>query len=74
MKLDTRPMAEPLILQPVTPSCARCVHRSGPTTCRAFPDGIPHAILTGEHDHKTPYPGDHGVQFSPLVSPPRSSQ
>lgn len=37
-------------------------HRTGPT-CTAFPDGIPEAILTNEHDHRQPYQGDCGVLF-----------
>lgn len=46
--------------------CAYCRHkRSGPT-CTAFPDGIPTAILSNGHDHRRPYPGDHGVRFEPF--------
>jgi len=32
-------------------------------SCKAYPDGIPEEILTGEHDHTTPYKGDNGNQF-----------
>lgn len=35
-------------------------------TCRAYPDGIPAIILRGEHDHRTPFVGDHGVRFEPV--------
>jgi hypothetical protein len=41
-------------------------HRTGPT-CEAFPDGIPQAILTNDHDHREPYQGDGGVLFEEEV-------
>ena len=31
--------------------------------CRAFPQGIPIAILSGKFDHSKPYRGDHGIRF-----------
>ena len=46
----------------ITP-CMNCKHRKGPWTCKAFPDGIPEQILVGKHDHKTPFPGDNGIQW-----------
>lgn len=37
--------------------------------CAAFPDGegTPDAIMQEEHAHRTPYPGDHGIQFAEQV-------
>ena len=34
--------------------------------CKAFPDGIPEKILTGEHDHTKPFKGDNGIRFEPI--------
>jgi hypothetical protein len=49
----------------IIPQCFNCRHLSdgAPPHCAAFPDEIPMAILLNEHDHKTPFAGDHGVRF-----------
>jgi hypothetical protein len=41
-------------------SCLSCVHKhTTGATCTAFPADI----LLARHDHRTPYPGDHGVRY-----------
>jgi len=48
--------------------CVWCRHRSaGGRRCRAFPKGIPEAIIKNRHDHRDPYDGDFGVRFEPEV-------
>ena len=51
--------------------CSRCTHwiRKPGRKCHAFPSGIPLAIWRGESDHHLPYPGDHDIQFSPILKP-----
>ena len=48
------------------PSCFFCSHFIRDFKCKAYPDGIPEEILSGEHDHKNPYKGDNGIQFEPI--------
>lgn len=48
--------------------CASCKHlhlgsRKVKTSCDAFPEGVPSAILLGEHDHTGSYPGDNGISY-----------
>lgn len=48
--------------------CLECAHFrgmiKGKPRCEAFPDGISREIiLSREPKHRTPLPGDHGIQF-----------
>lgn len=47
--------------------CRQCARYEGDGFCAAFPypQGIPAAILAGEHDHTQAYPGDGGLRFVP---------
>jgi hypothetical protein len=45
--------------------CLFCRHWVPGSTCVAFPDGIPLAILNNDVDHRLPMVGDRGVQFAP---------
>jgi len=44
--------------------CMNCKYAKDGRECEAF-DWIPDEILTGEHDHRNPYPGDKGIRFEP---------
>lgn len=48
--------------------CVWCRHRSADgRRCKAFPKGIPEAILSNRHDHRYAFDGDYGVRFEPEV-------
>lgn len=56
------------------PKCLECknliessISEGDVLKCSAFPEGIPKAILTNEHDHREPYEGDNGITFEPLT-------
>jgi hypothetical protein len=49
----------------ITTRCWRCTRYRGQLDCDAFPNGIPEAILSGEHDHAEPYQGDQGLTYQP---------
>ncbi len=56
------------------PQCFKCLHldRSGDFStmkCDAFPDEIPVPIQMNKHDHRRPFPGDHGIHFEPMAEP-----
>ena len=63
----------------VGPMCSCCarVHRKPngivrfPYACDAFPQGVPEAILRGNVDHRNPYEGDGGLQFTQDPDRPR---
>lgn len=40
--------------------------RKDETSCDAFPEAIPAAILRSELDHRQAVDGDHGLRFDPI--------
>ena len=46
--------------------CATCKnHIPRTVTCKAFPNGIPREIKSGQFDHSKPHPQDNGILYEP---------
>ena len=55
-------------VRPIRPSqCGSCRNLVNDLlwTCRAYPSGIPAAILSGRYDHRKPFLGDGGIRYEP---------
>lgn len=43
--------------------CKRCEHLITENTCKAFPDGIPPYVLSGQISHRNHIPNDNGFIY-----------
>ncbi|MCE1187458.1 MAG: hypothetical protein LWW92_17855, partial [Rhodocyclales bacterium] len=50
-------------------TCGDCNHYQGFQRCAAFPDGIPNALWQAYKGHRTPWPGDQGIQYEQVPMP-----
>lgn len=48
--------------------CWKCANRvqGGGWTCKAFPAGIPVALIMNYQDHRYPFPNDNGIRLTPM--------
>ena len=63
--IDDSELTKPFIV-PLCLVCARVHNPEAPSTCDAFPTGIPTKILVGEFVHTEEFDGDNGMKFKPL--------
>ena len=64
--IDDSELTKPFIM-PLCLVCDRVHNPEAPSTCDAFPMGIPTAILTGEFVHTKAMDGDRGLLFKPFT-------
>lgn len=50
--------------------CMTCSNWTQNLQCKAFPEAIPVAIWSGQHDHAKPFEGDHGILYDPIPGSP----
>lgn len=51
---------------PESKQCPNCKNFHGLNTCKAFPDGIPEEILSGQFDHSEKWPDqENNILFDP---------
>ena len=50
-------------------TCWGCAHQRPGKTCTAFPNGIPDELYNAYRGHRTPYPGDNGIQYTGYEGP-----
>jgi hypothetical protein len=46
-------------------NCKICANYSQDQRCKAFPDGIPDELWSGENLHRQSYSGDNGIHYEP---------
>lgn len=54
-------------MMPLKSDCCQCVFFMQGRSCLAFLEEIPDKIWFGDVQHRSPYPGDKGIRFSPMA-------
>lgn len=64
-RMDLKIDESELDIPAISPVCAFCARLDVTRIrrCQAFAE-IPMEIWEGQNDHRAPYPGDHGLQFT----------
>jgi len=51
----------------ISTQCLNCIYLNNDLmTCKAFENGIPDEIFSGNFDHTEPFKGDNGIQFEEI--------